>query len=689
MKYYIPIHIDNIDNVISAESVAPADTYPVRGFGYPYFISLGNYTFNKVVILFNHVPKVENASANKQSACYIEVDDSCICEGGTRIALKNAVAIADTISLYPWNSRFLFLNEVDLYQAVMMCRSSLCNKMWEYYRFDLLDVSPVSVDNNLTNIEEEIPTKDVRLEAQYNRLKGFLFAYILGRYSSLSQSLAYFKQVERQMYDIATTIPGLQSYEKDAFLKRLNELEELFEKHDPAKGELQKLWKSLIERNFVGKENQEAFERVVHDLEAESLMKANLAKSAGITLWSRPSMAYARSYDWDSYKKSLGEYTQTQIQSFRTKKGNTDTSDDFTIDGITVTMNSEYGLFYGRLINRIILGLEWFNMDGLRLNRLDFASELTRMMRDIMVETGNVWEGSPVRVFMNDLRQHIASGAPFDLSKAPDITLKSIAIFVLKGDDFEEMMRLMEYNAVMDYRFVLGIWGACMGYVDTPKTVIHRMRLDSQGLSKIYLSTLQHIAKVPEGYNLTQHTYQFKRISKQQKTVDGLGKVLNDKSIGLTKVQKAALIEIWNRVNGKDDSAFYDQLSGIKGIGKVKLGRIKEVLSANEPVGKVVQPELFEKQQVDTPKKFDFNAWRYIEPMLPNDPIVRNKVKDDFRWYVNRIHKNETNESAISNYYKHLYQKAHPSNPRYYWTIDFFGKLDIDGIINQLKKIYL
>lgn len=400
-------------------------------------------------------------------------------------------------------------------------------------------------------------------------------------------------------------------------------------------------------------------------------------------------MSFARYSDWDYYKKSIEDYTQSQIQSYRMRNGNTNTTEDFRIDGTKVIMNPKYGYFYSNLITNIIEGLDWFNIENLRLHRLDFASELTRMARDQMIEFGQTWEGSTVRTFLNDLRQHIASGGPFDITKAPDITLKSLAVFVLKGDDYEEMLRYMENNAQIDYRFVLGLWGVCVGYADLPKTLIQRMKLESQELSRIYLSATHYLAEVPDGYSLTLQPYQFNSVPKPNKTNDVINKVLTDKSIGLTKAQKLALIDIWKESNGKVGKVFFEQLAKVKGIGKVKLGRIKEQLMPKNVPTSDEQLELFESKPGESPKQIDLAAWQYIEPLLPDDRIIRRRVKEDFKWYLGRRRRKETNQSLISHYKEHLLQKAYPKDSRYSWTAEYFGHLDIDGIIEKLENIYL
>lgn len=689
MKYYIPIHRDNIDNIITSECIAPMDYYPRRGYGYNYFKALKSVCNNHVLFLYDSVPEV-NEPGDEDVVSYIELDWQFIKPCKTD-SFEHGVIVSEPISLYPWNCRFLFQSEEALRQVVVMCKLSLCNKTWAYYVFDILEKSSSHPKNKIIESERiiraNLSSNELEGWVANNRLVGFLYAYIMGRYASLSQQLANLVQAERRIYDIATTMTGLSRYEQERYKTLLSEQERIFEQCDPQRSELQKQWNAMVVKRFEGVANQQVFVSIIRELGGEGIMVNNFARNIGFKVWKFPEKNYDKYFDWDKYKKEIEDYTLAQVMAFRIKRGDTNTKEDFVLDGRNVVTNPKYGSFYGRLITKIINGLDWFNLDNLRLHRLEFASELTRMVRDTIVEEGQEWDGSLPRVFLNDLRQHIAIGGMFDITKTSDVLLRSIAVFVLKGDDFEEMMRYMEYSAQADYRFVLGLWGACVGFADMPKTAIQRMRFDEKGEANIYLATHQLLSSAPEGVELTSHDYQIQRekdlfVSKAPTFTE----VLNDKSIGLTKKQKEDILSIWKDLNENIDDTFFNRIQKIRGVGSVKLNRLKNALSV-QPARNIVEPTLFPQQGDD--KRFDMSAWQYIEPILPEEQIIRSKVKEDLKWFVGRIGKNETNRQIISRYQIHLLQKAHPTNPRYYWTIEYFGDLDIEKIVSKLGEVYL
>ena len=72
------------------------------------------------------------------------------------------------------------------------------------------------------------------------------------------------------------------------------------------------------------------------------------------------------------------------------------------------------------------------------------------------------WISSYQRAFLNDLRHHIA-GETFHHTFNNDL-FSSLSIFILKGDDWKDMLELMRKHEMYDYRIAFGLYGAFWGY---------------------------------------------------------------------------------------------------------------------------------------------------------------------------------------------------------------------------------
>lgn len=107
-------------------------------------------------------------------------------------------------------------------------------------------------------------------------------------------------------------------------------------------------------------------------------------------------------------------------------------------------------------INKVLMKNWKRNVNSVKKDLLDEITDETKMF---LLET---WDTSYQRAFLNDLRHHIA-GEPFQHKLKNDL-YSSLAVFILKGDDWEDMMELMRKHEIYDYRIALGLYGAFWGF---------------------------------------------------------------------------------------------------------------------------------------------------------------------------------------------------------------------------------
>lgn len=690
MKYYIPILGNNIDNVLSSESISPTAYYKQRGYGYHSFQRLDVNDSEEGLDLYPSPILPSNVDKEVLGQLvYIEIDDDHQIDQLGSVRHGDKLTIRRPVNLYPWNSKFLFATEEALYQAVVFCRSSLCNKMWPYYSFEVLKIKPHTLGLETLVAGEGMAWDEtsILIDQKRNKLKGFLYAYILGRYVSLSSSLAKLVQTGHKMYDIAASMTGLHSYQADAFLKELNGLEITYEKNDPKKQSIQKEWEKMLTEHFSTSSDVKAFEDLLKIYGGEYVVKSNFSKQTGIDARRRWNFDEVKYTDWSAYKKELEEYTKEQVNAFREIKGDTNTHEDFLTEGLSIKLNAKYGNFYGELINSIIAGEDWLSQENLKLHRLDVATTLTMKIRDVIKDSGKAWEGSLERDYLNELRQHIANGTPFDLQKAPSVIFLAFAIYILKGDNFEEMQKFMEYSAITDYRFVYGLWGVNIGYVDIPKTIVGLIDLDRKGNEQVYISVYKTLTQSDDDIKLVYHEYKKPIVAMvKPEYPNDVQSLIKDKGLGLNKTQQAAILTLWESRGRRIDERFFEQAGKVKGIGKVKLNKLRQTLNGNSGLPKK-EPKMFDDMD-DGRKAFDERAWVVIEPLLPEDPVVKQKVKEDFDWFIGRYKGSNDTPHLLVNYANHLYQKANPKNPRTMWTAKYFTGIDIEYIIQALTKEY-
>lgn len=114
-------------------------------------------------------------------------------------------------------------------------------------------------------------------------------------------------------------------------------------------------------------------------------------------------------------------------------------------------------------INTILIKDNW----GKHINSIKstLADELTDEAIKVWEDD---WETSDIRVFLNALRHHLA-GEAFHQNWDNGL-LSSLSAFLIKGDDWEEMLQFMQKKGIYDYRLAFALWGTFVGFADMPRT---------------------------------------------------------------------------------------------------------------------------------------------------------------------------------------------------------------------------
>lgn len=112
-------------------------------------------------------------------------------------------------------------------------------------------------------------------------------------------------------------------------------------------------------------------------------------------------------------------------------------------------------------INNILCDKKW----GRSVNAVksQLADELTD---DAIRIYGEQWQKSETRSFLNAIR-HALAGEHFKIDWNNDI-LSSLASFLMRGDDWKDMMEFMQSNEMYDYRLAFAIYGAWTGFASLP-----------------------------------------------------------------------------------------------------------------------------------------------------------------------------------------------------------------------------
>jgi hypothetical protein len=486
MKLYLATNSLNIDNILSTECIAPYSFYLGRTYGYDSFRVLDYLPFKNVLVMFSKIPNfqvLDNEQDCRPVILEINIDE--IVNPLNRIGEYEGTNIFSTdtiIRLSPFNTKLLFYNLNDLNHSRLSCSDSLTNKLGDRFRFELCKaefnlVRLLSAKFHVDDVCKDYALK-VEQDNKLNSIKGFIFGYYLGISKSVSPNSAKLLKIQKRIYDIAAAIKNSGVYGHNSFLDELEKLDNEYRMNDPCIKKCKVLWEQTLEELAIP---SESLNKLLEQYDVNSVLKTTFMKKKGL----QPSIVF-KQYGYtniEQYRNNLKNYTiniiredqKEQLSSFDVLK----TFDlDPSYETCMLAGEDTDSMTFNRFIDSILWHGEVPTPDTLRTDRFRIATEITKSAKNIWETQDKEWQNSSAQIFMNDLRQNIKNFTPFNIDMQENIILKSIAAFVLKGEDYDAVIQFCEDNSFSDYKYALALWGAAQGYVRMSKPIINGLTKD-------------------------------------------------------------------------------------------------------------------------------------------------------------------------------------------------------------------
>lgn len=467
-KYYIPTSSLNFNNILSTESVSPRAFYAQRGFGYSRWESVKENNFDGVTLLYS-TPHMftRPASELEDHAMLIEVKTD-----EEFPALSEGIFYTDkTIYLNPWETKFYFFSQQVLTTVRSLSDSSLETKMCRLYKSgmqvktfegeypEILDVAEPRVEDMSLYIGEDYAI---------NKMKGLLYGYYIGANLSASQRLVVRLDSLRRIQDIFASIRSSES--KTPSPSQGEQLKELFlklERTEPIYSELEQEFPGHSERIVAFLDSRDLWvrrfdrEKRVRELKAEG-------EDNPAVIWVQNEIRKVEQEIQESRVRLAPEKAEI-IVSAKDKLSSLKSLDNSLMSSLMTHWVND--TLYSR------------GFDGkVSPQRNSLATEITKAAKNIMGET---WEDSQERVYLNQLRRHLGGDAfeqPWDNG-----LLSSVAAVLIKGDDWEALLRFMQSKGMYDYRLALAIYGLLNGFANMTRDFTDiLLNEESLYLSRVY-----------------------------------------------------------------------------------------------------------------------------------------------------------------------------------------------------------
>lgn len=537
MKLYIPTSSLNAENILSCESIVPANECIKRSFGpqfgssnecsekpigYSWFKTLKELQqFKNVTLVFTKIPKFEINDPNLEDyPMVVEIEVADTEKVGLELIGEKAdtkiYASANPILVSPTTTHLLFFKEKDLKNTKNNCSVSAKCKLFEFFKpcFAIVPQSESEIGEQLTSYTQDLKIPKILpsySENSYDKAKGFIWGFGLGTLLSMTPKTAQLLKIQKRIYDIisSTKADGAIS---NAFMSKVEELDSEY---------------TQIERRFAKSKWEEHINQIITSspelftvsptvidflfkkFEVENEAKTKFLERNQLSLH-KPLSSYSK-FGYSGlalYRDGLTSHTKSaMLRDKQDCSGELSFSNILDVDlkefkSVRMKTTDELSRLFNNVLDRIIWCGQISSLEKIRTNRQIVASDVVTTLKGIIEDGGMQWKDSDFQSYFHRMRKNISKSEPFYLNDEKiNLVLQSVAAFVLKGEDFDSLKSYLEINAVPDYRYAFALWGAIIGYVSIPRTLIESC-LSSQETVKLHKSALNALGFDEEGVSL-------------------------------------------------------------------------------------------------------------------------------------------------------------------------------------------
>jgi hypothetical protein len=659
---------------MSSESISPAGFYSVRGFGYKRFEKVEPNNLNRRIILYDKYPIFNTDDKELENyPMVIEIDTETVSKGAIQRHKDGVYYSEETIYLNPFSTSIFFRAEHEKVSALSKAEPSIETKMVVLYK-DRLRVKEDGIESFKWQ-GNEIPdtpadfSKHISKDQRINKLKGFLYAYILAANKSLSPEVVTLKKYAKELRNtLSAVLVSPDGRETDKQGERLAEI------YKTINGIFRKKLgnrKPLFQMPpFYVSMGEKAFESCISDLEE----------------------AIDRCID----PKSIQKEDFPKLQH----------------DKIAIVPSDE---FLPKLFNEYLE--EKYNREEFMQSRYVFAISGGKIFR---YEISKKWEGSEFQLYINALLKNLNEHSPFEMNSTEDLRLKSFAAFCQKGeDDIDKLEDYLISNEIGDFRIAFALWGIVFGFANMPKTLTDDLFLsgDLNYVSEIYKYIFHQVHNIELERTLkNKHEKECdtapskKEELKVEEEETKAEMVFREKLEQVPRMKKSqidSVIGILKNNHFRMDDKVLSEISNTSGIGKITVEKIRTCLhlQSNDSLG------FWSFQNEAKPDKDfyeDRNIFGLIECLLPNTEGIKKQFKDDLDWFQDNYREyyydkkgvqqkgryfasTKDNDSVIKHFNSYLKDKQNQKDGKKNtsWLQAIYKEVDIDKIISKLKELYL
>lgn len=505
MRLYIPTCTLNFNNILSSESISPLGFYAKRGFGNKRFYPVCANDKEQAILLYSKYPRFkveENDLENYSMVIAIESDDykKGFFEKASEYDGVETYLCYHTINLNPFHCRIYFNNYQECQGVLSKAEQSLENKFYKLYAaniavkpkekktfwdaaynyakdlFTQSEKEDFSWNSSHANCEIKKESIDVDRDILLDRIKGFIYCYLIGANSSVSKEVGKLKVLSRKLRNTLSAIVNSPDkkptqIQDDAILKGIREFNETYSSIDEDTIFNKKLLESRLSNNPLSLSSKDAENLLRHWGVYDAFCdKLHLRKVYDANeLWS--CLEYASLERLTIVIDCMNNAIRRLEAKERSRRKKFSIETLLNIDenlSLQILDSSHNHTFYGKLINSQFMAEYKTVMEENNVEEpLAQAYNGGRILKDML---GDKWESNPASTYVGALLCHFQENSAFDLFAINNDVLTSFAAFCQKGDDIDRLAEYLVQTGFCNYKLAYGIYGATRGFASLPKT---------------------------------------------------------------------------------------------------------------------------------------------------------------------------------------------------------------------------
>lgn len=589
MKYYLYELGENLNNLLSTESVSPCSFYKIRGFGYKYLEKRSVIHLDNVIILFSK-PVIVRARDEyydtKHFPVVIEISDDFINDSDSLIDITDkckgiledikVFAYPKTIFFSALTDKFFFRNNNEFSWAKNTADKSIETKLYGFYERCGAFIKSFETLNHITEINSESfsidcfklniydPQTEALKDKYFDRLKGAVYGYLFGLAASLTKT----EQQSWKNYKELVNYASLSINKKQL-------------------SENVKLYAEKLKTSF----SQELLPYLERYMIALKNFVTALSKQENQEILSRSQEKF------DVEKVTLDEYFRKYIYSNQINRRAFGIGNIPKVDKDRVTFpydQKDYSAYIRKLVNDVInlilINNENITAEGSEdkvnlIKRISYDCLIPLYSKEAWNKIKQIAKNNPgISEFrlsddltINNLLQNVLNSMPFDYSRLenkPDLLSLCSSVSYMTKDLLSFVGHLYALN-ISNLSVPFAIWGAFYGYsaFDKRYSELFYSSENFEELKKIY-SLLLSRGKISAEYQYNEAIY----FQEDAIRHDIANQIVNSMETGVSKLNEYYLIKQAKMLNNcKDElSSLKKQYEDLKWKLSLEQSRSKE-----------------------------------------------------------------------------------------------------------------